>query len=177
MIPMVLTPDRYADVFNPAPEYIIVQKLVVRDDAIGGVVKPLEVVRMQAQYTHIAKLLAISNWPCEFEWLNEYKRLIKERNAKYVCFPGHVVGDVVIPEKYRLPFELEGLVIQIHLRDITQIPETDKYEALEAEWLIYQKEQLELNKLSLDSIQKERDSLREEENAKEYLFNSGKDPS
>lgn len=119
MIPMEITPETYAQYFEPGPDFLIVQRLPIDYEKIGNVFVPENVRQGSRRFIGVGRVLRVSSLPSEHEYIEAMKEVIRER--QYVCFEFHVSADVKMLPRFKLP---EGVdLVLLHVRDAVQFPE------------------------------------------------------
>lgn len=118
MKPMEITAEEYAKYFEPAPSYLLVQRLPINFERIGTIYVPDQVRDVQVRFIGIGKVLRVSDLESDDEYVEYLKNVFLER--KYVCFEFHVVAEIKLPPQFVLPKDVN--LILLHTKDVVQIP-------------------------------------------------------
>lgn len=117
MIPMKISPEKYAYHFRPAPDVLIVQRFLPNYESIGTIHLPEGVKNNSIRFSTVGKVLAISDLVSEIPWIEYMKDEI--RKAKYIGYSFHVTVECAILPQFEVGKDVS--IIQVHVRDVTQV--------------------------------------------------------
>lgn len=151
MIPMRISPEKYAHHFRPSADVLIVQRFLPNYESIGNIHLPDGVKVNSIRFSTVGKVLAVSDLVSETPWIEYMKDEI--RKAKYIGYSFHVTVECAILPQFEVAKDVS--IIQVHVRDVTQV--LYEFEQLMDEHHDYELAELEKNKDSGLILQQERE--------------------
>lgn len=153
MIPMMISPEKYAHHFRPSPDVLIVQRFLVNYESIRNIHLPPNVRNEAIRFSTVGKVLAVSDLRSESEWIEYMKEAI--RASGYIAYSFHVTVECGIIPQFEVPSNVS--IIQVHVRDVTQV--IHDFEGLLAEQAEYERLESQKTEESNVILQQERQNL------------------